>query len=285
MSTAARKLLFGTAGIPNSTPTDSSLAALDEIVRLGLDGMELEFVKGTKMGTDMAKAIRDKAERLGIALSVHAPYFINLNADDQGRRLLSRERLLNSARLARTCGAASIVFHAGYYGQDPAEKAFETIKSELKEILSILRAEKNPVTLRIETMGKRSQFGSFDEVLQLCRELEGLQPCLDFSHIYAREGKVNSYDGFHRILAKVRKKLGERALHDLHIHISGADFNDKGEIRHLNLSDSDFRAEDWVRALRDFGARGLVICESPNIEDDARRLKELYWSQDLKHAR
>lgn len=283
MSTAAKKLLFGTAGIPNSTRTDSSLAALDELVRLRLDGMELEFVKGTKMGMDMAKAIHDKAERLGMALSVHAPYYINLNSDDQGKRLMSRERLLNSARLARACGARSIVFHAGYYGQDPAEKTYETIKGEIKEIISILRAEKNPVALRIETMGKRSQFGSFDEVLQMCRELEGLEPCLDFSHLYAREGKVNSYDGFHRTLAKVRKKLGEKALHDLHIHISGADFNDKGEIRHLNLADSDFRTEEWVRALRDFGAKGLIICESPNIEEDAQRLKDIYLSQSLKH--
>lgn len=284
MLTAAEKLLFGTAGIPLATPTDSSLAALDQIIRLELDGMEIEFVKGAKMGTDTAQAIRDKAARLGIALSVHAPYFINLNSDDQGKRLMSRERLLNSARLARACGARSLVFHAGYYGQDPAEKALETIKAELKEILSILRAEKNGVVLRIETMGKRSQFGSFDEVLSLCRALEGLQPCLDFSHIYAREGKVNSYDGFRRILSKVRKKLGEKALHDVHIHISGADFNDKGEIRHINLADSDFRAEDWIRALREFGVRGLVICESPNLEEDALWLKDLYRSQEFKHA-
>jgi deoxyribonuclease-4 len=284
MSTAVKKLLFGTAGIPHATPTDSSLAALDQIMRLKLDGMEIEFVKGAKMGTDTAQAIRDKAARLGIALSVHAPYFINLNSADQGKRLMSRERLLNSARLARACGARSLVFHAGYYGQDPAEKALETIKAELKEILSILRAEKSAVVLRIETMGKRSQFGSFDEVLSLCRALEGLQPCLDFSHIYAREGKVNSYDGFRRILSKVRKKLGEKALHDVHIHISGADFNDKGEIRHINLADSDFRAEDWIRALREFGTRGLVICESPNLEEDALWLKDLYRSQEFKHA-
>jgi deoxyribonuclease-4 len=284
MSSAVERLLFGTAGIPHATPTDSSLAALDQIARLGLDAMEVEFVKGARMGTDTARAVRDKAERLGIALSAHAPYFVNLNSPEQARRLLSRERLLNSARLARICGARSLVFHAGYYGQDAPESAYATIKAELKEILSILRSEKNPVTLRVETMGKRSQFGSFDEVLFLCRELEGLQPCLDFAHIYAREGKVNSYDGFRRILSKVRKKLGEKVLRDVHIHLAGQHFNDKGEIKHINLADSDFRTEEWMRALREFGTRGLVICESPNLEEDALRLKDLYRSQEFKHV-
>jgi deoxyribonuclease-4 len=282
MATAPRGLLFGTAGVPLSTSEDSSLAAVERIKALGLDCLEIEFVKGVKMGYDTARKVREKAAALGIRLSVHAPYFINLNSEDPGKRLSSQERLLNTARVGAACGAGSVVFHAAFYGKDPAEKTYEAVKAELKTLLSIVRTERLPITLRVETMGKRSQFGSLDEVLNLCREVDGLQPCLDFSHLYAREGKVNSYTDFHRVLSKVARKLGPRALRNIHIHIAGIHYGDKGEIKHLNLEEADFRYEEWLQALRDLAVEGLVICESPNLEEDALLLKKLYVAQQEK---
>jgi deoxyribonuclease-4 len=282
MATAPRGLLFGTAGVPLSTSEDSSLAAVERIKALGLDCLEIEFVKGVKMGYDTARKVREKAAALGIRLSVHAPYFINLNSEDPGKRLSSQERLLNTARVGAACGAGSVVFHAAFYGKDPAEKTYEAVKAELKTLLSIVRTERLPITLRVETMGKRSQFGSLDEVLNLCREVDGLQPCLDFSHLYAREGKVNSYTDFHRVLSKVARKLGPRALRNIHIHIAGIHYGDKGEIKHLNLEEADFRYEEWLQALRDLAVEGLVICESPNLEEDALMLKKLYVAQQEK---
>jgi len=282
MATAPRGLLFGTAGVPLSTSEDSSLAAIERIKALGLDCLEIEFVKGVRMGFDTARKVREKAAALGVRLSVHAPYFINLNSEDPGKRLSSQERLLNTARVGAACGAASVVFHAAFYGKDPAEKTYATVKKELGTIQSIVRTERLGITLRVETMGKRSQFGSLDEVLTLCREVDGLQPCLDFSHLYAREGKVNSYTDFHRVLSKVARKLGPRALRDAHIHIAGIHYGDKGEIKHLNLEDADFRYDEWLQALRDLAVEGLVICESPNLEEDALMLKKLYLAQTAK---
>ena len=279
MATAPRGLLFGTAGVPLSASEDSSLAAIERIKALGLDCLEIEFVKGVKMGFDTARKVREKAAALGVRLSVHAPYFINLNSEDPGKRLSSQERLLNTARVGAACGAASVVFHAACYGKDSAEKTYAAVKKELGTVQSIVRTERLGITLRVETMGKRSQFGSLDEVLTLCRELDGLQPCLDFSHLYAREGKINSYSDFHRVLSKVARKLGPRALRNAHIHIAGIHYGDKGEIKHLNLEDADFRYDEWLQALRDLAVEGLVICESPNLEEDALMLKKLYLAQ------
>jgi deoxyribonuclease-4 len=281
MATVTKGLLFGTAGVPLSTSEDSSLAAIERIKALGLDCLEIEFVKGVKMGFDTARKVREKAAALGVRLSVHAPYFINLNSEDPGKRLSSQERLLNTARVGAACGAGSVVFHAAFYGKDSAEKTYEAVKAELKTLLSIVRTERLPVTLRIETMGKRSQFGSLDEVLMLCHDIDGLQPCLDFSHLYAREGKVNSYTDFHRVLSKVARKLGPRALRNVHIHIAGIHYGDKGEIKHLNLEEADFRYDEWLQALRDLAVEGLVICESPNLEEDALMLKKLYLAQPV----
>jgi deoxyribonuclease-4 len=284
MPAAPRQLLFGTAGIPLSSADDSTLTALDRIKELGLDGLEIEFVKGVKMGLDTARKIRVRAAALGLRLSVHAPYFINFNSEDPGIRLHSQERLLSSARVAAACGAESAVFHAGFYGQDSPGKAYAVVKNGLAAVMSIVRAERLPVRVRIETMGKRSQFGTLDEVLLLCREVEGLRPCLDFSHIHAREGKVNSYPEFHRVFSKVVRKLGAGALRNAHIHIAGIHYNHTGEVKHLNLDEADFRYDEWVQALRDLGVEGFVISESPNLETDALMLKNLYWSQVLEGA-
>jgi len=280
--TAQKRLLFGTAGVPLSTPASTTLAAIEHVKKMGLDCLEVEFVKSLKMGSDTAEDIRKRADALNIRLSAHAPYYINLNSPEQGKRLASQERLTATCRLAEVCGATSVVFHGGYYGQSSPESAYKTIKAGLQEILSILRAEKNAVRLRIETMGRRAQFGSLDEVLFLCREVEGLQPCLDFSHIHAREGGANSYRDFVRILRKVAKKLGDNALKNLHIHISGVLYGGRGEIKHLDLRDSDFHYDSWVRALKDSGAAGMIICESPNLETDALMLKNLYDSYRMK---
>ena len=279
MTSAPKGLLFGTAGVPFSADDDSTLAGIERIRALGLDCQEIEFVQGVKMGLDTAHKVREKAAALGVRLSVHAPYHINLNSEDPGKRLASQERLLKTARIGDACGATSAVFHAAFYGQDTAERTYEAVRSELKNVMSILRSERRGITMRVETMGKRAQFGSLDEVLSLCRDVDGLQPCLDFSHLYAREGKINSYVEFERVLAKVARKLGPRALKNVHIHIAGIHYGDKGEIKHLNLEETDFRYDEWLQALRDLGVEGLVICESPNLEADAVMLKRLYHAQ------
>ena len=132
MISASRRLLFGTAGVPLSTPASSTLAAIDHVKKLGLDCLEVEFVKGTRMGNDTAREIGRKAESLGIRLSVHAPYYINLSSPEIGKRLASQERLIGSARLAHLLGAKSVVIHPGYYGQETPEKTADADAPQIR---------------------------------------------------------------------------------------------------------------------------------------------------------
>lgn len=283
MTPVSEGLIFGVAGIPHSCPEDSSLKAVELVREVGLEALELEFVHGLKMGQETAGLIKQAARLQRVKLSAHAPYFINLNAEDRGKRMQSQDLLLNSLRLAASAGATDLVFHAGYYGSKSPEESYQDIKNSLKEILSIARSERIPVRLRLETMGKRKQFGSLDEVLSLCRELDGLLPCLDFAHIFAREGRVNSYRDFLQVFRKAERKLGRSALKNAHVHISGVKYNQTGELKHLDLDDSEFRYDDWLQALHDAGVSGTVICESPSLEADALRLKNLY--HNLKEKR
>jgi len=143
--------------------------------------------------------------------------------------------------------------------------------------MNILRREGNEVTISPEVTGKPSQFGTIEEILQLSSEIEGVLPCIDFSHWHARTGKANSYQEFLDILDQIERKLGRRALDNMHIHLSGIAYGKKGEIKHLMLPDSDFQYAKLLKALKERKTRGVVISESvPYLEQDALLLQQTY---------
>jgi len=269
-------LLFGTGGIPHSSRTSSTIDGIRRIAELGLGGMEIEFVQGVKMGEAGARLVAETAAREGVKLSAHSPYFINLNAREPEKINASQERILQTARIAAICGAESIVFHAAYYLGDPPEKTYDTVKRYLAQVMNQLKRENNRVWVRPEVMGKLSEFGTIDEVLNLCTELEGVGIGMDFAHWHARTGNSNSYPEFASVLQKIKQRLGDEALHNMHIHVSGIAYGKKGEIKHLNLKESNLQYVELLKALKDYEAKGLVICESPNLEEDALLLQETY---------
>ncbi len=270
------ELLFGTAGAPRSANPQTTTSGIERIAELGLGCTEIEFVQGVRMSESSAKQVAEVAVREGIKLSAHAPYFINFNAHEPEKLRASQNRLLQTARIASLCGAESVVFHAAFYLGDPPEKAYTTVKKYLEETLHQLKQENNRVWIRPEVTGKGSQFGTVEEILNLCTELEGLAPCLDFAHWHARTGAFNSYREFAAMLLQIKERLGRVALDDMHIHFSGIKYGGKGEIKHLNLKESDLQYVELLKALRDYEVKGLVICESPNLEDDALLLQETY---------
>ncbi len=267
-------LLFGTAGTPISSKGNDSISGIKRVHELGLGCMELEFVRGVKMGEKTARAVGEVAKELDIMLSVHAPYYINLNA--QGETLAkSKERILNSARIGHICGAKSVVIHAGFCSKEKRQAVYERIKGAIIDIIEKLKNEGVDITLRTETMGRKSQFGSLDDVLEIT-ELEGVLPCIDFSHLHAVTGKNNSRDEFASILARVEDKLGREGLDNMHIHVSGIEYSEKGEKKHLMFAESDFKYKELAQAFADFDIKGMVISESPNLEGDALVLKREY---------
>lgn len=262
---------FGTAGVPNSSKDRSTIGGVRAIRDLGLDAMEVQFVRGVKMGVEMAKQVKEVAEELDVYLSVHAPYYINLNAE--GEKLKgSIERLKKTIEIGGIF-AKDVVFHPGYYLKHSKDATYRRIRENLKPLVEI--ASEKGVTLRPETTGKPTQFGDLDETLNLCREL-GILPCIDFAHIHARYRAFNSYEEFCEILERVEKVLGSDSLKRLHAHISGIEYGLKGEKRHLNLKQSDFKFKELLRALKDFDVEGTLIVESPNLEEDAIMLKRLW---------
>jgi len=271
------ELLFGTGGVPDSAKSRSTEAGIERIAELSLGCMEVEFVQGVKMSPQAAASVGELAARKKVVLTAHGPYFINLNAVEPQKVHMSKERILQTARIAALFGARSITFHAAFYLKKTPAETYSTVKKHLQEVVNILQKEGNRVTISPEVTGKPSQFGTLEELLQLSSEMEGVLPCIDFSHWHARTGKANSYQEFLGILDQVEKKLGRRGLDNMHIHLSGIAYGNKGEIKHLMLPDSDLHYTELLKALKERKAKGVVICESvPYLENDALLLQQTY---------
>ena len=274
----SNKLLFGTGGTPHSSKSESTAHGIERIAELGLGCMEVEFVYGANMNQTMARKVGETAKSLNVKLSAHGPYYINLNAHEEKKLIASKKRLIQTARIASTIGVQGIVFHPAFYLKDPPDEVYAKVKSGLEDTIKSMRDEGVQVTLRAETTGKGSQFGSLEEVLRLSAEIDGVAPCIDFSHMHAREGKCNSYEEFVSILKQIDDKLGRNALNDMHIHLSGIKYSTKGELSHLNLSESDMNYIELFKVWKEFDIKGLVICECPSLEADALIMQKAYNS-------
>lgn len=271
------RLLFGTSGVPESSPKHTSEAGILQSRALGLDCMEMAMVQKVTMGPATAAKVKAIAERERVALSIHAPYYINLNSQDPQKLIDSQGRILAAARAGDLCGARNIVVHMGFYHTNTSAETTEIIYRNLKPVVEQLQAEGSPSIVRPETMGRLSQWGDLDEVLDLCAALPGVLPCLDFAHLYARhQGGYNTYTEFLAVLDRLAVRLGRAALNDMHIHVSGIEYGQRGEVRHLTFAESAFNYRDCVRALRDRDCKGLVIGESPDRERDAIFLQGLW---------
>ncbi len=275
-----QRVYFGPAGIPTTVKKGGLKEGIMEVKRLGLDAMEIEFVRKVFLTEKGAREVRKVAEPLGIVLTVHAPYYVNLAAAEPEKLEASIQRVVQSARIGFLAGAWSVCFHPGFYKGEAPEKVYTKIRDGIKRIVGVLRDEGVEIWVRPETTGKPTQFGTLEELLRISQEVEMVMPTVDFAHLHARgNGALREYKDFRRILEMIEEYLGREGLDNMHVHVSGIEYSEKGEIRHLNLDEADLDYRALVDAFKEFDVKGVVISESPNLEGDAILLKTLYYGE------
>jgi len=263
---------FGPAGIPVSSPKRDTLSGVKKVVELGLNAMEVEFVRGVRMGVESAKKIKEIAEKLNVSLSAHAPYFINCASEDEKKREKSIVFITDTARIADALGAKIVVFHPGYYYKKDKNKTFSLMVENIKKAKKIVEENKWDVLLAPETMGRQAAFGSLDETIKLCEET-GVVPTVDFAHIHARgNGCLKTKDDFGKILDKLEKLN----LKSLHMHFTGVEYKAGNEKKHLVLEKGDLDFGLLASELAERNINGTLINESPNLEADALYMKRVY---------
>ena len=162
------KIKFGPAGLGGVKEAEK---VLEEYHKLGFRACEIAFTYSVYIkNKEDAERIGKKAKELGISLSIHASYFVNLNSAEKEKREATKKRILACCEVGEWLGAKRVVFHPGYYGKDNREKAYDVIKDGIKDIMKEVKRNKWNIKICPETMGKVNDFGSVEEISNLVRD-------------------------------------------------------------------------------------------------------------------
>ena len=189
---------FGPAGNADSfyaAGFKSSLQAPAWLQSLGLNAYEYSFGRGVSLGAETAGKIAAEARARDIAVSAHAPYFINLANPDPEKREASFRYITESAAAVTALGGDRVVVHVGADLKQPRAEALARCRDGLREAyLRLADLGLGRVHLCPETMGRRSQIGDLQEILDLCLLDARLIPCIDFAHLHALGGGEGQED-------------------------------------------------------------------------------------------
>ncbi len=277
-------ILFGPAGNSDRFYEEGhkhTAEAFSWIANMGLNAYEYSFGRGVRIKHDTAAAIGKEAAANGIALSVHAPYYIHLATLESEKAQNNLQYLSESARAAKWMGAKRVVFHPGSQGRVSRSQAFDQIKKAL--VLAIAHLENEQlfdVTICPETLGKVKQLGDLIEVIQLCKLDERVVPAIDFGHLHARGiGALNNESDFAHILDTIENELGGYRAKHFHVHFSKIEYSAQGEKKHRTFAEKEY-GPDFTPLAKLIAQRGLepvIICESKGtMAQDAAEMKRIY---------
>lgn len=251
---------FGVAGLGSVKDSEEFL---QEIYNSGLRACEIAFTYGVYIKNQKdAERIGKKAKELGIDLSIHAPYWINLNSVKKEKIEASKKRILDCLKVGTWLGVKRVVFHAGYYGKMSKEESYENIKSVILDLQKIKKEKNYTPKLAPETIGKKNVFGSVEEIEKLVSETD-CDFCIDFAHVLAREGNYR----FKEVFDLFNNKK------EIHIHFSGIEYGDKGEKKHIDTS-----KKEWTALVKNLPKNKnlIIICEAPFPVADAIEGLKIY---------
>ena len=273
---------FGPAGVPpmfrliGATTSDVPRLLHEE----GVDAFEYQASRwGTKPQIKQVDAQRlgEEAKKNDVKLSMHGSYFINLAGKKEVVEA-SKERILAAATAADWMNAYVVVFHTGFYGRFEKDYALKTCISALKEVSSKMKSFGLKAKLGPETMGRKSQVGTIDEIITINKEIDNTQLVVDWGHLHAlHHGALKTVDDIRQIALKIERELGIQALRNMHCHFSKIEFGSSGEKRHHTLDEAAYGPDFSMLAkvILEFEMHPVVICESPILDVDALKMKEI----------
>lgn len=247
----------------------------------GLDAFEYSFGRGVNISDALAEKIGAEMRACGIAVSCHAPYYINFCNTDDNEIIKSFGYIKKCIRAVKLMGGDRVIFHPGYLGKLEPSAALKLAMERLEILLNHLDEEETgDFTLCPETMGRHSQLGTYEQVIELCSLDKRLIPAYDFGHINSYYGgSLKGYDDYKKIIDYTLQNLGCEKTDKLHIHFSKIQYGAKGEIRHLDFTDTIYGPEfgPLAKVLYEYKLSPRILCESAeNMAEDALQMKRIY---------
>ena len=261
----------------------SSIDAPEWLARQGLNAYEYSFGKGINIGDAKANEIGLKGREFDVAISVHAPYYINFANPSDEMAEKSYSYVINSCKKVREFYGNRVVFHASTVGRMSREDAVELTKKRLNVLAEkIIENGMEDCLFCPETMGRINQIGDTEEIVEFCKIADFYIPAIDFGHINARTyGSLKTTDDYDKIISHIINNLGYERADKMHIHFSKIEYSKVGEVRHLTFADTIYgpEFEPLAKVLFKHNLHPVVICESSGTQaDDAIEMKRIYSS-------
>lgn len=294
---------FGVAGFPinffESEKGKKRENIFEWIKQVGLDAIELQCTYGIRMKEEQALLYKSLAEKHGITITIHGPYYISLASKNIETVERSKEEIKKAFNLANTIGAKRIIFHPGGGFGNTSEERKEGLE-RLIEALNSIKDKLDTKNIKIypEIGGKVNQLGSLDEIIEICRRVDYARPCIDRAHLHAREhGSMNSKNNILNVLKKIEQELGRNILEETHFHVYPVDYGEAGEKSHKAFGEMKIlsqlslfeeateeympKAQDYIDAILEMDLKPITICEAHNTQDvGAKLMKDLYFKSD-----
>lgn len=276
--------LFGPSGHDETFVSEGYQATVqmpEWLNKKGLDLFEYSFGRGVRITAQIAEAIGSEADKCGIEMSVHAPYFINFASVEQEKADNSIGYLTSSLESLRHFHGKRCVFHPGAEGKQPRNEAFARTKDNFSRALEVIKQQGfDDLIVCPETMGKQAQIGTVDEVIELCNLAPNVYPCVDFGHVNSLwGGALKNADDFQRIIDRMFDLLGEEKTKNMHVHFSKIMYGAKGEIKHLTFADNIYgpQFEPLCDVIVKNGLTPHILCESAGTQMlDSLYMKNCY---------
>lgn len=277
------EIKFGPAGNSESfyqQGLKSSLEMPKWLNKIGLNAYEYSCGRGVKISDDSAEILGQEAEKWGIQLSIHSPYFSNLATPDPEKQEKSIGYVMQAVHAAAVMKAGRVVVHMGSAGKLTRAEGIALSKELVRKMLKKMDENGYDVTLCIETMGKVNQLGTVSETLDVCSVDERLLPVFDFGHINSREqGTLKTSADYAAVLDEAENELGAERAKKMHIHFSKIEYTHMGEKRHLTFADTEYgpEFEPLAEVLYQRNYTPVIICESVGtMAEDALYMKQVY---------
>jgi deoxyribonuclease-4 len=255
-----KRIRVGPARCPSR---DSPEHAVELLLERGYTACELDLESGFWLDYPWAERLGGLARDAGIALSVHAPLFAFPGHPDPKKSKMALGALDRSAGIAAAAGAEIVVVHPGFWlGRDRAQ-TIDDVVAWLGVLRERLERKERAVAFGIEVMGRVSELGSIDDVLEIAARAPWARPVVDFAHMHATsDGAFTGVDAFAAVLEGADGVLEPGA--PFHIHFSDIAYANRNETKHLAYGDGTLRAEPLRDALALFERPATVISESPD---------------------
>ena len=215
--------------------------------------------------------IGEMGREMDVQLSMHTPYYMNLGSNDE-----LTAKCLNAlkwaAMMTDQMNGKIVVTHMGLYDDSPKKQTKKNIIDNLTDTMAWWEDNGIRPKLGLEMSGRQEVFGSTAEVFEVCDNVPGTIPVINFAHVHARNPVMHEPEDFGALIDEVRPYTGN----DIYAHFAGVEHEGGNEKRITPIKRGDLKFEPLAEYLADETANVTIISSSPLLEHDAMYMKLIY---------